>query len=234
MDLQTVDLYLYDSSERTAWLRRLGIKSVPRAQANWLSIARSGVTLDLMGTLADQLSEHMPGLSDPDMALNNLDRFFAAARSRLALAAFFERDPEALPALLQIFCSSQHLSDLLIRDAECFDLLRLTEGQPVAREVLVREICSDVAAATDDRDVMTILRRHKQRETLRIAYGDIVRRQRLETVTEQISTLAEAICEAAVRAARRKAEQQRGVPRRPDGQRARFVALAWASWADRS
>ncbi len=226
MDLQTVDLYLYDSSERTAWLRRLGIKSVPRAQANWLSIARSGVTLDLMGTLADQLSEHMPGLSDPDMALNNLDRFFAAARSRLALAAFFERDPEALPALLQIFCSSQHLSDLLIRDAECFDLLRLTEGQPVAREVLVREICSDVAAATDDRDVMTILRRHKQRETLRIAYGDIVRRQRLETVTEQISTLAEAICEAAVRAARRKAEQQRGVPRRPDGQRARFVALA--------
>ncbi len=96
----------------------------------------------------------------------------------------------------------------------------------MAREVLVREICSDVAAMTDDREVLTILRRHKQRETLRIAYGDIVRRQRLETVTEQISTLAEAICEAAVRAARRKAEQQRGVPRRPDGQRARFVALA--------
>ena len=43
--------------------------------------------------------------------------------------------------------------------------------------------------------------------------GDIVRRQRLETVTEQISTLAEAICEAALLAARRKVEQQRGVPR---------------------
>lgn len=226
MDDQTLELYLHDSAERTAWLRRLGNRNVPRAQANWLAIARSGVTLDLLATLADQLSEHLPALSDPDMALNNLDRFFAAARSPLALAAFCERDPEALPTLLQIFCSSQHLSDLLVRDAECFDLLRLTEGQPVAREVLVREICSDVAAVTDDRDVLTILRRHKQRETLRIAYGDIVRRQRLETVTEQISTLAEAICEAALLAARRKLEQQRGVPRRPDGQRARFVVLA--------
>ena len=84
-----------------------------------------------MGTLAGQLSEQLPGLSDPDMALNNLDRFFAAARNRLALAAFFERDTDALPTLLQIFCTSQYLSDLLIRDPESFDLLRLTEGQPV-------------------------------------------------------------------------------------------------------
>ena len=150
-----------------------------------------------MGTLAGQLSEHLPTLSDADMALNNLDRFFAAARNRLALAAFFERDTEALPTLLQIFCTSQYLSDLLIRDPESFDLLRLTEGQPVVREVLVREICKDVEAVSDDRDVMAVLRRHKHRETLRIAYGDIVRRQRLETVIEQISVLADAICEAA-------------------------------------
>lgn len=215
-----------EPAELAAWLKQVGLKNVPRAQANWWSIAHAGVTPDLMGTLAVQLSEHLPTLSDADMALNNLDRFFAAARNRLALAAFFERDTEALPTLLQIFCSSQYLSDLLIRDPESFDLLRLTEGQPVAREVLVREICKDVEAVSDDRDVMAVLRRHKQRETLRIAYGDIVRRQRLETVIEQISVLADAICEAAVRAARRKLEEQRGVPRLPDRQRARFAAIA--------
>lgn len=215
-----------ESGELAAWLRKIGLKNLARAQANWWSIARAGVTPDLMGTLAGQLSEQLPTLSDADMALNNLDRFFAAARNRLALAALFERDPEAMPTLLQIFCASQYLSDLLICDPESFDLLRLTEGQPVAREVLVREICKDVEAVTDDRDVMAVLRRHKHRETLRIAYGDIVRRQRLETVIEQISVLAEAICEAAVQAARRKLEQQRGVPRRPDRQRARFAAIA--------
>jgi len=212
--------------ELAAWLRNIGVKNLARAQANWWSIARSGVTPDLMASLAGQLAESLPGLSDPDMALNNLDRFFDAARNRLALAAFFERDTEALPTLLQIFCASQYLSDLLIRDPESFDLLRLTEGQPVARDVLVGEICKDVTAVTDDRDVMAALRRHKHRETLRIAYGDIVRRQRLETVIEQISLLADAICEAAVRAARRKLEQQRGVPRRPDGRRARFAVIA--------
>lgn len=226
MDADKLFQICEEPPELAAWLRKLGVKNLARAQANWSSIARSGVTWDLLATLAGQLAESLPRLSDPDMALNNLDRFFDAARNRLALAAFFERDPEALPTLLQIFCASQYLSDLLIRDPASFDLLRLTEGQPVAREVLVREICQDVAAASDDRDVMTALRRHKHRETLRIAYGDIVRRQRLETVIEQISVLADAICEAAVQAARRKLQQQRGVPRRPDGQAARFAVIA--------
>jgi glutamate-ammonia-ligase adenylyltransferase len=160
------------------------------------------------------------------MAFNNLDRFFAASRNPLALAALFERDPEALPTLLRIFSNSQHLTDVLIRDPASFDLLRMTDGHPVAREELVREIVADVEAARDDRDVMAILRRHKQRETLRIAFGDIVQRQRVETVTAQISYVADAICEAAVYAARKRLEEQRGVPRMPDGRPARFVILA--------
>jgi [glutamine synthetase] adenylyltransferase / [glutamine synthetase]-adenylyl-L-tyrosine phosphorylase len=207
-------------------LRALKLRNVERARSNLLSIARSGVTLDLLGLVYGQLSEELPRLSDPDMALNNLDRFFAASRSPLSLAALFERDPEALPTLLQIFASSQHFSDLLIRDPETFDLLRLTEGQPVSRDVLTREICNDVANADGDREIMAILRRHKHRETLRIAYGDIVMRQRVETVTAQISFLADAICEAALRAAWRKMIQRRGEPRRADRQRARFVVLA--------
>jgi [glutamine synthetase] adenylyltransferase / [glutamine synthetase]-adenylyl-L-tyrosine phosphorylase len=207
-------------------LRALKLKNVDRAHHNLVSIAQSGVTLDLLATLSQQLSRDLPRLSDPDMALNNLDRFFAASRSPLALAALFERDPEALPTLLQIFSSSQHLSDLLIREPETFDLLRLTDGQPVAREVLTGEICNDVANADGDREIMAVLRRHKQRETLRIAYGDIVKRQRVETVTEQISLLADAICEAALQAAWRKTVERRGQPRRVDGQRSRFVVLA--------
>ena len=153
----------------------------------------SGRPPDLLAILCQQLAEQLPALSDPDMALNNLDRFFAAARNPLALASLFERDPEALPTLLQIFSTSQYLSDLLIRDPESFDLLRMTEGQPVAREVLVQEICATWPTVDDDRDILTILRRHKHRETLRIAYGDIVLRQRVEIVTEQISFLADAI-----------------------------------------
>lgn len=226
MDRDTLIGYLDDPTECAAALRSLKIRNVNRGHSNLVAIAQSGLTLDLMQVIVQQLIEDLPRLSDPDMALNNLDRFFASSRNPLSLGALFERDPNSLPTLLQILSTSQHLSDLLIRDPESFDVLRITAGRPVDRDVLVREICSDVAAAADERDVMSIIRRHKRRETLRIAYGDIVERHHISVVTEQISYLADAICEAAIQSAWRELKPQRGVPRRPDGQCARFVVLA--------
>ncbi len=226
MDRDTLIQYLDDPSECAARLRSLKIKNVDRAHGNLVAIAESGITLDLLSVVFQQLTDELPRLSDPDMALNNLDNVVRASRNPLSLGTLFERDPNALPTLLQILSASQNLSDLLVRDPASFDVLRMTEGRPVARRVLVQEICKDVATAMDDRDVMAILRRYKHRETLRIAYGDIVQRQHLMVVTEQISFLADAICEAALQAAWVKEAKERGTPRRPNGDRARFVVLA--------
>jgi glutamate-ammonia-ligase adenylyltransferase len=73
--------------------------------------------------------------------------------------------------------------------------------------------------------VLRALRRFKRRETLRIAYGDIIREQSLKVVTKQISFLADAIVEAALRAAGRKLFNQRGTPLGPEGRPARFTVL---------
>jgi glutamate-ammonia-ligase adenylyltransferase len=160
------------------------------------------------------------------MALHNLERFVRAARNPLAVGTLFERDPNALPTLLQIFAASQYLSDLLVMDPEGFDLVRLTEGQPVKRQALVDELTAEIAALEHDTTVLRALRRFKRRETLRIAYGDIVRELSLRAVTSQISFVADAIVEGALRAAWRKFQTQRGTPRGSDGQPARFVVLA--------
>jgi glutamate-ammonia-ligase adenylyltransferase len=226
VDLPTLRQYLDDSSAAAGWLRSLGIVDVRRAHANLVHLATSGMTLDLVAVICDQLSSAMAGCPDPDMALNNLDRFVAAARSPLAIGTLFERDPTALSPLLQIFSTSQHFSDLLVADPESYDLLRLTEGQPVSRKALVDEIVAEVAALDHEPAVARALRRFKHREMLRIAYGDLIREQSLQTVTAQISYLADAILEAALQAQRHKLEKQRGVPRGPDGQPARFVILA--------
>jgi glutamate-ammonia-ligase adenylyltransferase len=226
MNISTLRDYLDHPDAAAEWLRRLGIVDVRRAHGNLVSIATSGMTLDLVADVCGQLSRLLSNSADPDMVLNNLDQFVAGARNALALGALFQRDPEALPPLLQIFAASQHLSDVLIRDPEAYDLLRLTEGQPVAREAVVKEIVAEVAALDHDQAVLGALRRFKRRETLRIAYGDIVRDQPVRTVTRQISYLAEAILEAAVRAAWRRLRQQRGMPRTPEGRPARFVVLA--------
>lgn len=226
MQIDQARHYLDHPAEAAGWLRKCGVEDTVRAHANLVSIAEAGVTIDLVADLMGQLDEHLPRSSDAGMALNNLDRFFRAQRNALSLAALFERDREALPVLLQIFATSQHLSDLLVTDSEAYDLLRLTEGAPVARDVLVEELWSEVEALPDEKAVMTTLRRYKRRETLRIAYGDIIRGQRLEVVTSQISHLADAILEAAVRYARRALVEKRGTPQGPNGHPARFVVMA--------
>ena len=218
--------YLDSPTEAEAWLRSWNLNDLHHAHANLVSMATAGLTLDLLSVVCNCLAEQLPLTSDPDMALNNLDRFVAAARSPLALGSLFERDRDALPILLQIFSTSQYFSDLLIRDPGGYDLLRMTDGQPVHRDVLVAELASEVDALADAVAVSTALRRFKRRETLRIAYGDLIRGQSLETVASQISFLADAIVEASVRFTRRQLEEKRGRPRRPDGQPARFVALA--------
>lgn len=226
MDIPTLRQYLDDPDAAAVWLCGIGIVDVRRAHGNLLGMATAGVTLDLLAEMGNQLERHLPACADPDMALHNLERFVQAARNPLAVGTLFERDPQALPTLLQIFATSQYLSDLLVMDPEGFDLLRMTEGQPVARPALVDELVAEIAALEHDTAVLRALRRFKRRETLRIAYADIVREQTLKTVTSQISFVADAIVEAALRAAWRKFQAQRGTPIGPGGRTARFVVLA--------
>lgn len=226
MQIDQLRKYLDNPAEAAAWLQSWGLSDIARGHGNLVRMAVAGLTLDLLAAICDILAEQLPRSSDPDMALNNLDRFVCAARNPLSLGSLFERDREALPILLQIFATSQHFSDLLIRDPHGYDLLRMTEGQPVAREVLVAELAAEIDALDDASSAMAALRRFKRRETLRIAYGDLIRNQRLETVTSQISYLADAIVEGALRFARRQLELKRGRPMLGGGRHARFVALA--------
>src|SRR5262245_40454006 len=74
-----------------------GLTDASQAHRNFVRMAEAGVTLDLLADISGQLAGSLPTLSDPDMALNNLERFVTAARNPLSLAALFERDRQALP-----------------------------------------------------------------------------------------------------------------------------------------
>jgi glutamate-ammonia-ligase adenylyltransferase len=218
--------YLDNAKEAEPWLRSLYVADPGAAHANLSRIAHRGVTLDLLAQIGDQLVAAAPGLADPDMAINNLERFIAASRNPMATAALFERDPDALPNLLQIFSTSQYLSDLLVTDHEAYDLLRMTEGQPVSRQALVEELVGEVRTLTNHQDVAAALRRFKRREMMRVAYGDIVRAQPVATVARQLSYLADAIVEASLDYTWRHMEELYGQPLRRDVERCRFAVLA--------
>ncbi|TWT30968.1 Glutamate-ammonia-ligase adenylyltransferase [Posidoniimonas corsicana] len=226
MQLDTLCSYLDDTSSAGSWLQSVGIAELDTGYRNLVMMSEAGVPLDLLANLCDQFATAAPTLADRDMAWNNLERFVSSARNPLSTTALFERDAEALPNLLQLFSTSQYLSDLLVNDHEAYDLLRMTEGHPVARDVLVDELSADLAAINSRDDALAALRRHKRRETLRIAYGDIIRNQSVATVSRQISFLADALVEAALRFARAQLEQKYGVPRWGQGEAARFCVLA--------
>ena len=208
-------------NEFVAW----GVGDPERARANLVNIASAGVPLDLLGWLTEQLGALLPKCSDADMALNNLERFVTATRNPLSLVSLWEREPSTLTILVQLFATSQYLSDILISDPDGFEVLRVTEGEPLARQAIIDEITSEVATLDDATSVMAALRRFKRRETLRISYGDIINSQPVATVTRQISYLADALVEAATQFARRHVAESRGWPRRPDGELARFAVL---------
>ncbi|MBN1590252.1 MAG: hypothetical protein JW888_12125 [Pirellulales bacterium] len=225
MDIDTLRQYLDDSDTAAVWLSSLGLADPARARATLVEMAASGITLDLMAAMCDHLERFLAECPDADMALNNLGRFVAATRNRLSLAAFFERDPIALRTAVQIFSNSQYLSELLVADPESFDLLRLTQGRPLARGTLVEELVAEIDVLEQDQAVMGALRRFKYRETLRIAMLDIIREGGLRMVTRQISFVADAILEAALHAAWRKNVARRGTPRRADGEPASMIVL---------
>ena len=154
MDIATLRQYLDDPDAACAWLRAWGVADPRQAHAHLLGMASTGLPLDLLAVVCDQLAPLLVRSADADMALNNLDRFVTAARNPLAMGTLFERDPTALATLVQIFSTSQHFSDLLAGDPEGFDLLRLTEGAPVARQMLVEDLVAEVEALDHEQAVL--------------------------------------------------------------------------------
>jgi glutamate-ammonia-ligase adenylyltransferase len=226
MQLDHLRRILDSVDEAQTWMEPLGIADVRTAHANWLRLAEAGMPLELLATICTQFSRVAPQLADPDLALNCLEQFLSSARSSLATAALFERDETSLPELLLLFNTSRNLSNWLCADPESYDLIRMTEGHAVARDLLVAELVSDVRCLDQAGQVMAALRRFKQRETLRIAFGDIVKQQSIGQTTRQISYVADAIVEGALEFSHRQVEAKLGRFRTHSAVRPQFVVLA--------
>ena len=207
-------------------LQAWGVRDAHRAQRALLELADSGLSLDLLAALCEQLREELPRAPDPDAVLAALARFLLAARSPLALAALFERDAAALPMLLAGLSLGPRWADLLTRDPEALDLLRQSGGQPLNRDDIRGLVVSETLAALGERQAAAALARLGQRHQLRIAYGEVVLGHRVELAMEQLTWLAEALLEAALQAAEREVQQQRPLPPRIDPARLSCAVIA--------
>jgi glutamate-ammonia-ligase adenylyltransferase len=208
------------------WLAGLGVRDAERAARDLIDMTRRAgpERLERVARISVQLNSVLPGCPDPGMALTNLERFLGAVRRLDETLDQLASDARTTEILLQVFSTSQYFSEALIRDPDLFDWLR-AGAKPRERSALVEELCETVSVLDSPEEQKLALRRFRHRESLRIGYDDIVRGLPLEVITQDLSQLADACVEAAVRRARVHTEERYGVAMTPRGVPARFVVL---------
>jgi glutamate-ammonia-ligase adenylyltransferase len=201
-------------------LRDTGFQDTGRAYRNLRSLAGGGARRDAFARLAVLAGDMLDREPDPDMALNNWERFVQALERP---ADHFQRllaQPRRLHLLLAIFSRSQYLADLLIRNPDHFDWV--TDAAILHKKRTRRELEGELrglARRAKSADAWRLaLRRFRHREMLRIGARDMCLGLALEEIVADLTLLAESIIEVALeqvwarrQPAPRRLEQRFGV-----------------------
>ncbi|QDU62026.1 Glutamate-ammonia-ligase adenylyltransferase [Planctomycetes bacterium Pan216] len=208
------------------WLKRCRFTDESAARRNIAAIAGHGIPDELVVDLCRRFAQYLPSSADPDMVLNNIERMLDGVEHSAATITFLLNKPHALAILIQLFASSQYFSDLIIRHPEHFDFLWEHGHRPIdprqKRSRILREIHEEPG---NEKRALRLIRRHRQRELLRIGYRDIILGEPLERITASISDLADCLVEVSLTLAYQKISQRHGEPRSPSGRLARVVVL---------
>jgi glutamate-ammonia-ligase adenylyltransferase len=174
-------------------LIKAGFRDTERANVNLRKLAGAAAQQELFARLAVLACDFLRRVADPDMALNNWERF---ARSLPDAAAHFQlllSQPRRLEILMGIFSASQFLADTLIRNPDFFDWVTNSTilHAERSRDVIEADLRAFVAGCTRA-DQPNGLRRFRHREILRIGTRDICLHAPIQDITASLSALAEA------------------------------------------
>ncbi len=195
------DLVLSDRvprETRDSILREGGFHHPERAYANIKSMAGSGprrATFAKLALLAFDILKRKP---DPDMALNNWERFVRAQVSADFHYHLLLSQPMRLDLLLGIFAGSQFLSDALVRNPGFLDWVVTPEVLHKLRETkdIEEELSRMASGCSSHGEWLNRLRRLRRREMLRIGIRDICLGASTREVMLELSRLADAFAQA--------------------------------------
>src|SRR5215471_18537115 len=148
-------------------LHTWGLRDFERGWQNLGHLA-DAVGPDALRELSPFLGRYLPRCPDPDMALNNLERFLANDGGRQQLPVLLEGRGRPLEILLQLLSTSQYFSDLLVANPDYLDMLRVPLRRSPSDTELREHLRSEVDAAFEDSAVLRAFRRFRRRQVLRI------------------------------------------------------------------
>lgn len=141
-------------------------------------------------------------LSDPDRVLARLDSYITAYGARASLYELWTARPMVLDHLIRLFDRSEFLAELAIRAPDLVD--ELEGGGHLRRQKNADQTLADLLHGLGDADQHLWLRRYFQTEFMRLGLRDILGWVGEETANRELSALAEACVEYAVRVVMRR------------------------------
>ncbi len=134
-------------------LAALGCQHPEQAARNVERLAPDAAARSQLEAIIPALLTGLRRVPDPDLALNNMERFHEAVLDRRFLLGLYRDNPRILHLFLTIFGSSQFLSDILVRHPQLFEWL-LEPGvirRPKGKEELRDE--ARIAGSTNEAGV---------------------------------------------------------------------------------
>ncbi len=183
-------------------LAAFGFRDVEQIQAALAELTagltrRSRVMHQLLPAILAWLSE----APDPDLGLLQLRRLTEGYTRSSTIARRFRDTPAAAQRTCRILGSSRVLGLALHRQPDFVDTLAddAVLAEERTRDALVEEAVGTLDWRDDDDGRRAGLRRFKRRELLRVGARDLLEFAELETVGRELSSLADASVEAALR-----------------------------------
>lgn len=133
-------------------------------------------------------------LSDPDLALNNLEQFCESYGHADLLWSGFVRNEKAFDRLLILFSSSKYLSQTLIQNPTYWDWVQLSREYSIKS---IKTYLSELRTKNFTTKEELLISRH--RETLRIALAEMFENVSLKDVFECLSDLADIVLTQALK-----------------------------------
>ena len=177
-----------------------------------------------LAKLPAKSSALIAGSPSPALAKTNLQRLIDVSDST-SLSKIPSGDH---PKLFFLLGSSAFLSDVLIRDGGSWPILFLRQIETPMKNAAehLRELEPAIKKTASFADFCAALRRHKQREYLRIGARDLMASVTMEETVRELTALAETALDAAYRFSRAEVEKDYGALNRPGTEKPnRFVVI---------
>jgi len=211
------DLLLATPKTRVRAFKALGFSNPRVASANLEALTPTPRDAELLAPVVPRLLAELGAAADPDMALNNLERY-AAIVDRAVLFRTLAAHPGAIPLLARLGGASQFLADALRRRP--VSLAWLLEPRTMRvwlPDDLAADLTLSLQAFTTREARVNALRRFKYRHVLRIGARDLLGDADLSVTTEELARLADVCLGEAWRMADAELRPRVGAPRDAHG-----------------